>query len=546
MFLASNLFLSLFITLTFIPIFKGIAVRANIMDVPNDRKVHFLPVPKIGGLAMAFGFCMPILLWLPFDRFVVSVIIGSIVLVFAGFVDDVYVLGYKQKLTGQVTAALIVIVYGGVKVVSLGMLLPDGIELPLAIALPLTLLIIVGITNAINLADGLDGLAGGISLMIFLCLCALAYKSGDGTATVICLAMLGALFGFLSFNTYPASVFMGDAGSQFLGFVAIVLALKITQGNSVLSSVLPVLVVGFPIIDMVIVVWERVRDGRSPFLGDKNHFHHKLLKLGLFHTEAVSIIYLIQFILVSSAYFFRFYSEMFILIFYAVFSGLVIFFFQATNKYNFRFKRYDLLDRVIKGKLRIFKDKKNILIISSFILYFLLPALLITHCSLSKGLPRYSSVLSFALALLIFCFWLMGNRVLGSMVRAVLYFMIPAVLYLSRDQFSYLSSFNLKPVYLGFFLMCLVSSIAVVRLNKNRNSFRASPMDFLILVVALCISPLLGSFMEARETRTFLIEVLIFFYSYEILLNEPRWGKTAAIATTIGALLIIALKGVFV
>jgi len=171
----------------------------------------------------------------------------------------------------------------------------------------------VGITNAVNLADGLDGLAGGITMITFLCICALAFRSGDASIAIMSLAMLGALFGFLSFNTYPASIFMGDAGSQFLGFVSIVLPLKMCQDYSPLSPVLPLLIVGLPVIDTLIVMSERIRSGRSPFVADNNHFHHKLLGIGLFHTEAVFIIYLLQSVFVLSAYVFRFYSDWFIL-----------------------------------------------------------------------------------------------------------------------------------------------------------------------------------------------------------------------------------------
>jgi UDP-GlcNAc:undecaprenyl-phosphate GlcNAc-1-phosphate transferase len=310
--------------------------------------------------------------------------------------------------------------------------------------------------------------------------------------------------------------------------------------------VLPLLIIGLPIIDTGIVIWERMRDGRSPFRADKNHVHHKLLKMGLFHTEAVFIIYLTQFMLVSSAYFFRFNSEVYILTFYVVFAGIVVSFFHLSGKYNLTLKRSGFFDTVIKRKLRILKDKESLLRASSFILYSILPVLLITHCALSDGLPRYSSLVSFTAALLMLCFWITGSRMLGGMVRAVLYLMIPAVIYFSQEALPCFPGLNLRPIYLGFFVLCLFSAIMVVRLNRGTNTFHANPMDFLTLIVSLCVLPLLGSFMDAREARVYLVQVIILFYSYEILLNEHRWGITTVTATTIGALLIIALKGVLV
>ena len=389
----STLFIALFITLASIPMFKSVAVRAHMLDIPNERKVHSTPIPKSGGLAMALGFCIAILYGLTLDRFAGSVVIGSIILVAVGLADDRYNLGYRPKFLSQIAAALVVIIYGGVEINSLGMLLPAGVDLPLGISLPLTLLVIVGVTNAINLADGLDGLAGGIALIIFLCLFALAYQSGDKAVAVMCIAMLGALFGFLSFNTYPASVFMGDAGSQLLGFVSIVLALKITQTNALLCPVLPLLIVGFPIIDTCIVMFERIKAGRSPFVADNNHYHHKLLSLGLFHTEAVFIIYLLQTIFVACAYIFRFSSDWFILGLYLILSGIVITFFQVTYKYSFKFKRYEIIDKVIKGRLRFLKNRDTMLLFTTVTLDILLPSLMIINCIEVEGLPGYISVM---------------------------------------------------------------------------------------------------------------------------------------------------------
>ena len=353
MIFVATLFIALFITIVSIPMFKSVAVRAHILDIPNERKVHSTPIPKGGGLAMAFAFCVAILYGLTLDRFIGSVIIGSIILVAVGVIDDRYVIGYKPKFLSQIAAALVVIIYGGVEINSLGMLLPADVYMPLGVSLPLTLLVIVGVTNAINLADGLDGLAGGITLIIFLCLVVLAYQTGDNTIVIMCLAMLGALFGFLSFNTYPASVFMGDSGSQLLGYVSIVLALKLTQANALLCPVLPLLIIGFPIIDTCIVMFERIKAGRSPFVADNNHFHHKLLSLGLFHTEAVFIIYLLQTIFVASAYIFRFSSDWFVLGLYFIFLGIIILFLHVTHRYNIKFKRHEIIDKVIKKKTQV-------------------------------------------------------------------------------------------------------------------------------------------------------------------------------------------------
>jgi UDP-GlcNAc:undecaprenyl-phosphate GlcNAc-1-phosphate transferase len=544
MILATTLFLSLFITLALVPIFRGLALRANIVDVPNERKVHKNPMPKIGGLAMALGFIIPILLWLPLDRFVAATLAGAAILVIEGFVDDIYILGYKPKFLAQIAAALVVILCGGVEITRLGTLLPDGFTLPAVFSLPLTLLVIVGITNAVNLADGLDGLAGGIVLVSFLCIGIIAYKIGDNTVLIMSLAMLGALFGFLSFNTYPASVFMGDAGSQFLGFMSVVLSIKLTQGSATLSHVLPLLIIGLPVIDTLVVMSERIREGRSPFVADNNHFHHKLLGMGLYHTEAVFIIYVVQSVFVLSAYLFRFHSDWFVVALYLSLMAFIIVFTHNTSLSGFRFKRSEFIDQAIKGRLKFLKNRSALLSVCTHVLHVLLPALLLVNCLFVKDMPRYASLVSLALAPVIVACWVKGAGVVKNMVRTVLYFLIPFVIYFGQEQSATWYGLDLEKAYLAAYALCIVTAVAMVRLDRRRNNFRGNPMDFLIIVIAVCVSPLLSAIMDIQKTRMFLVQILIFFYTYEIMLNERRPVRNVVIATTVGALLIISLKGV--
>ena len=196
--------------------------------------------------------------------------------------------------------------------------------MPGYIAIPFTVLIIVGVTNAINLSDGLDGLAGGMSLLIFCCIAYLAHLEGESTIVLVSACLAGAIFGFLRFNTYPATIFMGDSGSQFLGFSAVVLSLMITQGRTPLSPLLPLVILGFPILDTVIVMAERVAERRPIFSADKNHLHHRLIRLGFFHTEAVTAIYVIQAFLVVAAIFLKYHSEWLLFGGYVIFSLLIV------------------------------------------------------------------------------------------------------------------------------------------------------------------------------------------------------------------------------
>ncbi len=196
----TTLFLSLFITISVIPVMKSWAVKLNVVDIPNERKVHMKPMPKIGGLAMALGAAIPVLFTIEWTQLTRSIMLGAGVIVIFGFIDDLKNLSYKKKFLAQIAAASLVVFQGGVLITSFGMLLPAGVIIPAIIATPLTIIVIVGVTNAINLSDGLDGLAGGISLLTFLCIAFLGYQGDNFEIPFIALAMSGATLGFLRFK----------------------------------------------------------------------------------------------------------------------------------------------------------------------------------------------------------------------------------------------------------------------------------------------------------------------------------------------------------
>lgn len=231
MLLLSSFLLSLFITMSLIPVLSRFAGNMNVLDVPDWRKVHGRPVPRVGGLAMAIGALISALLWIKPGSFAYAYLIGASIIVMVGFLDDIKGINYRAKFAGQIAAALVLIFVGGVKITTLGNLLPESVVLPDWLAVPLTLIVIVGVTNAINLADGLDGLAGGICLISLSCLGYFAFLEGDTLIIFLAVALSGAILGFLRFNTFPATVFMGDAGSLLIGFSVIALTLNLTRGR---------------------------------------------------------------------------------------------------------------------------------------------------------------------------------------------------------------------------------------------------------------------------------------------------------------------------
>jgi UDP-GlcNAc:undecaprenyl-phosphate/decaprenyl-phosphate GlcNAc-1-phosphate transferase len=540
----STLFLALFVTMALTPLSRRLCTRIQAVDVPGGRKIHEYTTPKGGGLAMAVGAFAPVLIWAVPDPFVKAVLIGGAVALLFGFLDDVRPLGWRIKFAAQIAAALVAVFYGGVQIRDLGFLLPQGYLLPQAIAVPLTLLCIVGVTNAINLSDGLDGLAGGITLMSFCCIGYLAYLTGNLPVTLISIAVMGAILGFLRFNTFPATLFMGDAGSQFLGFVVICLALDLTQGHSPLSPLLPLLILGFPILDTLAVMVERISVGSSPFQADNRHFHHRLLGLGLYHTEAVTIIYVLQSTLVIAAYFLRFHSEWLILSSYLLFAVLVLAAFLAADKTGFRFKRYEVIDQVIKAKLKVLKDRAVVIRFTYVATRIVLPALVIAASMMAGPFPSYFSYAAFGLLLIVLLSLFMEEKGLSGATRLAFYLLVPAAIYLSTAAGApqWLNGHFLRFYHLAFAVLALLV-IFTLKFTRRQRGFKVSPLDFIILFLAVVVPNLPGLGIGPHYLGLVAVKVIILLFSYEVLLGEMRGRVRGVAVTTMIALAVFGVKG---
>jgi len=546
----STLLISMFITMALVPILRLAAVRLQAgMDVPDCRKVHCTPIPKVGGLAMAVGVLVPVALMADGGRFVNAVLIGSGVIVLFGLVDDLRTLGWKAKFGGQIAAALVVILYGGLKVHFLGDCLPEGALLPDLLALPLTLLVIVGVTNAINLSDGLDGLAGGTSLLTFLCLGLLCYTGGDFPeklfVMLLCTAAAGAIFGFLRFNTHPATVFMGDTGSQLLGFLAATLALGITQRESPLSPLLLLLLMGFPVLDTLVVMVERIRAGRSPFSPDKNHFHHKLMRLGLFHTEAVTLIYAITAGMTGAAYLLRYHSDWLILLVYAGFSALVVAAFGAAERRGFAFSREGFFDTGIKQRLKPLKEK-SLLIRAVFVpLLYGLPLLFAAAGLVRAAVPGYLGAAAAGFAAAIVAARLIRKEWVNPVMRVAFYLVVPMVLSLGEVEPADWVKPALFSAYQYAYGLLAFFTVLTLRFTRRKKGFKATPMDFLVLVIALVVPNLPGDVAGGMRMGEMAIKLLVMYFSFEVLIGELRGElRKIAIGLLAGLVLLAARAAV--
>ncbi|MGB8855065.1 MAG: MraY family glycosyltransferase, partial [Burkholderiales bacterium] len=276
------------------------------------------------------------LLWLELSRQTIAILAGIGIIAGFGIWDDRTNLNYRLKLLGQFIAACVVVFYGDILIERTPF---NHNALPLLLSAPITIFVLLGITNAINLSDGLDGLAGGVSLLSFMVIAILGYRAGSEELVIICLAVIGGIMGFLRFNTHPARIFMGDTGSQYLGFCVGVLAIVLTQTvNSNLSSVTPLVLIGLPVLDTLMVMAIRIHQKRSPFSPDKNHIHHRLLAMGFDQYESVLIIYLLQSTLVLLGFALRYRSDWQVLGVYLTICAGVLFFFRWAWINGWRFK----------------------------------------------------------------------------------------------------------------------------------------------------------------------------------------------------------------
>jgi len=541
----STLLISVFTTIALIPVCSSLAVRLHILDIPNERKVHSRPIPRSGGIAMAMGTLLPILLTLPFDSFLKSMVLGCWIVVLFGLLDDSRNLPYKYKFAAQVAAALVVILYGGVRIDHLGSFLPQGTDLPVWLSIPLTAVVIVGVTNAINLSDGLDGLAGGISILTFLCIAYLSFLSNDTTITLLSIAVIGAIFGFLRFNTYPANLFMGDSGSQFLGFLAVSLCLKLTQTDSSLSRLLPLMLMGLPILDTLSVMIERIAEGKSPFLPDKKHLHHRFVRLGLSHAETVSVLYLLQSVLVTSAFLLRSQNEWLILFLCLAFGFTVIFGLAAAEKAGRQVRWNRFTDEFFRKKIRTLKER-YVLIWTSFVVCEKgLPLLLLLTVLMPTEVPGYVSYLAMGLVILIGLTWFVKREWLGGSLRLGLYLFIPYAVYLSEKEIHEWIGERVLTTYNLLFGFMVLFIILTLKFTRRQKGFKTTPLDFLILFVALVVPNLPDAQIRSFNMSLMATKIIVFFFGYEVLMGELRGEYRCLALEFVAILLIVSIRGFF-
>ena len=542
----SFILLAMSLTIVLIPIFRDLAVRFKALDQPGERKINVTVVPRCGGIAMALGALFPILIWVPLNEFVCALMIGAGIIVFFGIMDDIKELNCYVKFAAQCLAATVVTFYGGVNIDHIGSLLPTYIHLPGIVSILLTLVVIVGVTNAINLSDGLDGLAGGISLLSFSCIGYFAWHTEHFVVLFISAAMIGVIFGFLRFNTYPARLFMGDAGSQLLGFVLISLSLKLTQNNSGLSPLLPLLILAFPVLDTLTVMLTRIYKRKSPFAADKNHFHHRLMDLGFYHTESVLIIYLFHVAFLAFSFVYQSHNEWVILSVYLVCSGIILAAFFSARQTGWKFKRNEIVDKVIKGRLKKLKESNIMIKISFKTVEIGIPLLLLFISILPETYPVHFTVGSVIILALITATWFACRKWIFSMLGFALYLFTPFLIYFGETNRASWCHSGVLVIYNLSFAILAAGVILTLKLTRRTRGFKSSPIDFLILLFAIVIPNLPDELIKNLGMNFILVKVIVCYFGFEVIIGELRIRSIVnvpkVLVSALPVVLIICLK----
>ena len=299
------LLVALVVSFLMTPVVKTFAYKVGAIDVPKDnRRMHKVPIPRLGGLAIFIGFMVSILLFVEINAEMKSILLGAVIIVVLGVVDDIMALPAMLKFVVQIAAALIPALNG---VTILAFSNPNIFSENLywvlgGLSVPFTVLWIVAITNAVNLIDGLDGLANGVSAISATTMLVIALVGGQTQVSIVLAALVGACVGFMPYNMNPAKMFMGDTGATFLGFILATMSIQgLFKYYAVVSFVVPFLILGLPIFDTAFAFIRRIAHGQSPMHADRSHIHHRLIDMGLNQKQAVATLYVISAILGLSA-----------------------------------------------------------------------------------------------------------------------------------------------------------------------------------------------------------------------------------------------------
>jgi UDP-GlcNAc:undecaprenyl-phosphate GlcNAc-1-phosphate transferase len=537
-----QLTLAVAVSMLIIPLVRRFAPRLGLVDMPDPRKVHSVPIPRVGGWGITVGSLLPLLLVFKLDPLVQSFLIGCVILFAFGVWDDARTIGHWPKFLGQLAAVAVVVYYGDLWVSRLPYI--DG-PVPAALGKPFTMFALIGVINAINHSDGLDGLAGGESVLSLIVLAILGYMSGSVLVVSIALAAIGGILGFLRYNSHPAYVFMGDCGSQVLGFTLGFLVVYLTQvANTSLSAALPLLILGLPIADILSVLYQRIREGSNWFRATRNHVHHRLLAVGFDHYETVVVIYLIQAAFVVSAVLVRYESDAIVTLIYAAGISVLFWTLASAERHHWRVPRGGFESRFTRA-IDVLKRSRVVVNGPLLVITILTPIVMLISALWVTRVPSDFAVTAAVLAVLPATQLLWPQAMRAVVLRVAVYAtaIFPAYLLISypeaipqRAQF----------LIIAVIIVLALSVVMYVRFSAEQR-FGTTPTDYLIVCGVVALSVFGSIEVNSREVVEAVLLATVLSYACEIIVGAApqSTGRRLLQCSSLGTLLIIALRGAF-
>jgi len=543
--------IALFTAMIMVPYLQRWAIDTGAVDIPDARKVHKRAVPRIGGVAICMAWLFSLLVYMDMTREVRGILAGSLIIFFTGFIDDLYGLSPKKKFIGQIIACIITITVGHITIHSLGNLFGVGTLLvPKLLTVPFTILAVVGIINAFNLMDGLDGLAGGISTIALSALLILGYLTGNNLMISLCAALLGGVLGFLKYNIHPARIFMGDTGSLLVGFVIAFLAVLLTQSpGAQIQPLIPVLILGLPIVDTIRVMGSRMLQKKSPFSPDKTHVHHRFLDLGLDHRRTVIIIYGISLLLAGFAVLCRSWSGPALLLSFAV---AIVGFYTLITILRHQTERMisagNLTKRNLRSTplfLRLTRTARSIAPLATILVfaYFLLAALRCTSInSTNDTAVQVGGILLAGSLALLYITRDIRNHFLMAML-AVSILLITFVL--NQSPATAFNSNLLLRHLSGIIHFCLLALVLLHLLFREPGEHFLSGLDYLVIGISALIMVIAWQLSPSLALPLSILKGLNIYLALKVVMLKEKLPAQMMLGSVLTVLVVIVVKGVF-
>jgi len=541
---------ALMLTMLLMPVVMKLAQAANVVDLPDERKLHTDEVPRLGGFAIAVAFAVSCLLFLQIDTLFIAFLTGLLIITLTGLADDIWHIRPALKFSGEIAAALMFILYGGTELKGFGDLIGIG---PLGtgiFAVPVTVFCMIGVMNALNLSDGLDGLAGGVSAIACVFLVYFSLQAGHWFNMALSVSLFGCLIGFLYFNSYPAKIFMGDTGSLVLGYILssiCVLSQKL-EGGVPIAPVSMALILALPIADALWVMTSRMLRGKSPFLPDNTHLHHKLMALNIPHSGVVAVLYACMFVCGLLAVFMQSMLEW---IQFAIGTAFIIALYVSValfQRVGFKLPDHNMAHGAIKHGARkhnieslqyVRRNLQKSVPIVTFLIPFslIIPAFFLLLGESNSGI----TALWIGFIIMLLYPWKSGHERLGW-VHGLIYFATFTLLFLLNSSgLSWINDYLM-------IVSCLVLIWVVMKLVFMQHSriFMTSGFELLVIVIAWFIPVVLVRIVDIGDAaRQILIvsclESIVFLLAMKIIIRKEPSKNVVLVSCLAGTYFLIGL-----